>query len=873
MKKRFLVIDGSSLMYRAFFALPLLSTSTGIFTNAVFGFSKMLGKLLEEYKPDFMAVALDKGRKTFRNAMYEAYKGTRKPTPAELSSQFALLQDYLQVAGIQVLEEENYEADDILGSLAKRAAAEGMEAYIVTGDRDALQLIGDNVSVLFTKKGISNIVCYDEAVFEAEYGLKPMQLIDVKGLMGDTSDNIPGVPGIGQKTAIKLLQDYVSVEGVYAHLEEISGKKLKENLTENKDKALLSKSLATIRADMALSVAPADCRITPQKSELLAFYHTMEMKVPVDPFFPYIEETSGEMAAENHGTATSFMGPKSIQTGGVKEALFQSVKKTGSVVFCAAFKGQVPEISIEKLCVASDEIAAIAEAEDIKELHPLIEDEEITKIVFDLKTLLHAGISIHKNVFSIDLAAYLLEPSAASYTAEELAATYLNGRAFDVNSQLQATALAETASIGLALYPILKEKLEVQGLEEIYRMIELPLVPVLAEMEENGIYLDPVALKAETAAVNQEVITIQKRIYDVAGEGFNPNSPKQMREFLFDRLGIIPPPGTPKTKSGYSTNAEVLESIRNAHPIIDEILSYRFWTKLKSTYLDSMPALISPSTHRIHTRLNQTVTATGRLSSSEPNLQNIPVRTEAGRKIRSLFKPGEGYDCLLSADYSQIELRILAHLSEDENFLYAFTHEEDIHARTAAEVFGVPMEEVTGELRRRAKAVNFGIIYGISDFGLSRDLQIPRSDAARYIESYFAKCKGVKNFIDRIVEEAHQKGYVTTLFGRRRDLPSIHSKNFNQRSLAERMAMNTPIQGAAADIIKLAMIKVSAEMKKHAFKSRILLQVHDELVIEAIDSEVEAVTEVVRKAMETVAELRVPLKVDVHIGKDWAEAK
>lgn len=870
MKKKFLVIDGSSLMYRAFFALPLLSTSTGVYTNAVFGFGKMLTKLLDEYAPDYMAVALDKGRKSFRNAMYEAYKGTRKPTPPELSAQFEYLQEYLQAAGIQVFQEEDYEADDILGTLARRAVGEGLEAYIVTGDRDALQLIGESLSVLFTKKGISNIVCYNTATFESEYGLKPAQLIDVKGLMGDASDNIPGVPGIGQKTAIKLLQDYASVEGVYEHLDEISGKKLKENLAANRDQAMLSKDLATIRADMDLAVSPENCRIVPKKAELLAFYRTMEMKASIESFLPYMEDE--EVDTESRQQIESAVEVRFWQEHGVRDALFAAARDTGRIALCGQFHGQVPMLSLTRVCVRARDIAVVLDGDAVIELEPIFEDVRITKIVHDLKNLLHAGVGIDKNVFSIDLAAYLLEPGAAEYSIEGLAATYLEGYTLPVG--LSGDALcAEKASAALALYPILEERLDVQGMGNLYVEMELPLVPVLAAMEATGIYIDTHALQEETDTVDRAVQEIQTRICEVAGEGFNANSPKQMREFLFDRLGIVPPPGTPKTKSGFSTNAEVLESIRYAHPIIEEILSYRFWTKLKSTYLDAMPALIEPSTQRIHTRFNQTVTATGRLSSSDPNLQNIPVRTEAGRKIRSLFKPGEGYDWLLSADYSQIELRILAHLSEDENFLYAFTHDEDIHARTAAEVFGVPMEEVTAELRRRAKAVNFGIVYGISDFGLSRDLQIPRAEAGQYIKSYFEKCKGVKAFIDRIVAEAHEKGYVTTLFGRRRELPAIYSKNFNQRSLAERMAMNTPIQGAAADIIKLAMVKVAHEMKKRGFKSRILLQVHDELLIEAVENEVEELTEVVREAMEHVVELRVPLKVDVHMGKDWAESK
>ena len=866
LSKRFILVDGSSLLYRAFYALPLLQTADGAYTNAVYGFANMLQKLLNEYAPDYLAVAFDKGKKTFRNEMFAAYKGTRKPTPPELSSQIPMLHEFLAALGVPLIEEAGYEADDILGTLAVKAAREDVDVLVVTGDRDALQLVRENIRVLFTRKGMTDLLLYDEKLFLEEYGFPPKGLIDMKGLMGDASDNIPGVPGIGPKTAKKLLIDCGSLEGVYERLAEISGKKLKENLASNKEKAFLSKDLATIRCDMPLEFAPDSYVMKPRGDELQAFFQRYEMKSLATAFASFAaadgmkEETAPELSLHT------------MDDDEAKKAFAEKAEEQGFFSIAACFEGKVPDMKARHLVLCAGGEVLLAEAAELACFSSLFEKEDIQKIVHEYKPFLHCGMDFVP-CFDVSLAAYLLAPAASQYDMASLAAIYL--------PSVNAAEAAREGALGAAwcavlleqLYPVLKERLEEQQLLSLYETMEFPLVEVLAAMEQAGIYVDRAALHEKSREISAQIAHLTAEIYDLAEGEFNINSPKQLSAVLFERLDLQPPMGTKKTKTGYSTNAEVLEAMRFDHPILEKILSYRFWTKLQSTYLDSMEGLISPRTKRIHTRFNQTVTATGRLSSSEPNLQNIPVRTDEGRQIRALFEPSDGYDALMSADYSQIELRILAHLSEDKNFLEAFLHGQDIHARTASEVFGVPMEAVTSDLRRKAKAVNFGIVYGISDYGLSKDLHISRQEAADYIASYFEKCSGIKRFIDGVVEKAHSDGFVTTIFGRRRDLPAIKSSNYNQRTLAERMAMNTPIQGSAADIIKLAMIKTHRALQEGGFKSRILLQVHDELVLEIMQDEKAQVAELVRDAMENVVQLSVPLSVDIHTGENWAAAK
>lgn len=870
-QKRFLVLDGSSLIFRAFYALPPdLSDSHGQPTGAIFGFSNMLTKLIAEQQPDLMALAFDKSRHTFRTERYADYKGTRDKTPEELLSQFPLLREFAANMGIPFLEKDNYEADDIIGTLATQAAAEGYDVRVVTGDRDALQLVRPNLRVLLTKKGISELKDYDTAAFEEEYGFEPLKLIDLKGLMGDTSDNIPGIPGVGPKTASKLLLAYGSVENVLAHVEDVSGKKLKERLIEYADQARLSKELATIELHVPeIEFVEADYRIQPDMEKMQAFCDAHELRAVWRNF----ERLYGpaELALDLGDTGDAAAQDLSYDLW--DETVVRAAAKAPYLAVSGIFSGLAPFASLEGLAVVAGPDAEKAgfvpkDSAAFSALLNLLESEK-QAAVFGLKRYDQAGVRGQDDFFDIELAAYLLEPERSKYALPELSQKYLQEMAPESFADERSQAVWEAKTIS-RLYPLLGAKLEGEELTHLMDTVELPLVEVLAAMEQNGVYVNRAHLAEKTEEVADRLQTIEQSIYEMAGHTFNLNSPKQLGTVLFEELDL---PVRKKTKTGYSTNAEVLESLRLEHPIVEQILAYRLWSKLKSTYLDGITGLIRTDTGRVHTSFNQTVTATGRLSSSDPNLQNIPVRTEEGRMIRALFEPGEGYDYLLSADYSQIELRLLAHMSGDENFIDAFKRGQDIHARTAAEVFGIPLEEVTPELRRHAKAVNFGIVYGISDFGLARNLHISRKEAGDYISRYFERYPGVRAFMDKVVAEAHETGYVTTMFGRRRELPAIKSRNFNQRMLAERMAMNTPIQGTAADVIKLAMIAAYRKLKEAGVKSRILLQVHDELVLEVVESELDVVQAILRESMEHVVELSVPLSIDIHWGRNWAEAK
>ena len=870
-QKRFLVLDGSSLIFRAFYALPPdLSDSHGQPTGAIFGFSNMLTKLIAEQQPDLMALAFDKSRHTFRTERYADYKGTRDKTPEELLSQFPLLREFAANMGIPFLEKDTYEADDIIGTLATQAAAEGYDVRVVTGDRDGLQLVRPNLRVLLTKKGISELKDYDTAAFEEEYGFEPLKLIDLKGLMGDTSDNIPGIPGVGPKTASKLLLAYGSVENVLAHVEDVSGKKLKERLMEYADQARLSKELATIELHVPeIEFVEADYRIQPDMEKMQAFCDAHELRAVWRNF----ERLYGpaELALDLGDTGDAAAQDLSYDLW--DETAVKAAAEAPYLAVSGIFEGLAPFVSIEGLAVVAGPDAEKAgfvrkDSAAFSALLNLLESEK-QAAVFGLKRYDQAGLKAQQAFFDIELAAYLLEPERSKYALPELSQKYLQEMAPESFADERSRAVWEAQTIS-RLYPLLGAKLEEEELTHLMDTVELPLVEVLAAMEQNGVYVNRTHLAEKTEEVADRLQTIEQSIYEMAGHTFNLNSPKQLGTVLFEELDL---PVCKKTKTGYSTNAEVLESLRLEHPIVEQILAYRLWSKLKSTYLDGITGLIRTDTGRVHTSFNQTVTATGRLSSSDPNLQNIPVRTEEGRMIRALFEPGEGYDYLLSADYSQIELRLLAHMSGDANFIDAFKRGQDIHARTAAEVFGIPLEEVTPELRRHAKAVNFGIVYGISDFGLARNLHISRKEAGDYISRYFERYPGVRAFMDKVVAEAHETGYVTTMFGRRRELPAIKSRNFNQRMLAERMAMNTPIQGTAADVIKLAMIAAYHRLKEAGVKSRILLQVHDELVLEVVESELDVVQAILRESMEHVVELSVPLSIDIHWGRNWAEAK
>lgn len=870
--KKFIIIDGSSLMYRAFFALPLLTSSEGIYTNAIMGFSNMLGKILTDYKPDYIAVAFDKSRKTFRTDMYGEYKGQRAKTPDELKSQIPLLKEFLAALGIAFIEIDNYEADDIIGTLARKSADEDCEALIVTGDKDALQLIAPQIKVMLTKRGIMDMQVFDEETFKEKYaGLEPHKLIDIKALMGDSSDNIPGVPGIGEKTALKLLTQFGDLENLLANIENVSGKKLKEKLEQNQDLARLSYKLATICCDVAVDFVPEKYKPAPDIMKLQSFCDKYELKTV---FSRMKKILAAEFKTDLQPELTLDFAPSVLPDYQLLNAeniaeFKQAAQAEKEISLLVQTEGKVPRVGI-KLMVASvgGKIGLIKE--DFSLLDDVMAAEDIAKNVYDVKSCYHAGLNLRGKVNDVLLMAYLLEPAKRSY---------------EMNVIRQIAAVEETMDYeqlkgeDVFVYDVqnlnevsanLQAKLKDMQMDKLYQEIELPLAKMLADMENAGIYINEAKLDAMNVQMNDELHVLEQSIYELAGEIFNINSPKQLGEILFVKLGL---PALKKTKTGFSTNAEVLENLIYAHPIIAKILDYRLLNKLKTTYLDGLKALINPDTKRIHTSFNQTVTETGRLSSSEPNLQNIPVRTAEGKKIRSLFEPGEGYDQILSADYSQIELRIMAHMSEDKHFLEAFRQNQDIHQATAAQVFHVPIEEVTPQMRSRAKAVNFGIIYGISAFGLAKNLHISPKEAGEYIDNYLTECSGVKNFMEKIVQEAHEKGYVTTLFGRRRYLPAIKSSNFTQRSLAERMAMNTPIQGTAADIIKIAMNRASEAIKAAGLKSRILLQVHDELVLEVVNEEIEQVSDILRCAMQNTIELKVPLTIDINYGENWAEAK
>lgn len=875
-KKRFIIIDGSSLMYRAFFALPLLTSSSGIYTNAIMGFANMLGKILTEYKPDNIVVAFDKSRQTFRTQMYAEYKGQREKTPDELKSQIPLLREFLEALGIAFIEKDNYEADDIIGTLATKAASQDYEALIVTGDKDALQLIRPNLKVMLTKRGIMDMQIFDEEAFKEKYaGLEPIKLIDIKALMGDSSDNIPGVPGIGEKTALKLLSQYQDLENLLNNIDNVSGKKLKEKLQENQELARLSYKLATICCEVDVDFKPQEFELTPNLQKLNDFCQKYELKTVLTRMKKVLADKL-EVVSQNDDAelALNFEATMPVYeefTQDKIDALISKIKAEKSVSFMVLFEGKVPDISIDMMAICcKDSLGIIRAKEDIDKLSEVLQDETITKFVYDVKMLYHLNLDLKGKIYDTLLMAYLLEPAKRSYEMNVL------WQMADIEEEIPWENLNEEEKLicgarHLAdLSKILADKLADEKMVNLYEQIELPLAKMLCDMETVGIYINEQKLDDMNEQMYKQITALEQDIYELAGEIFNINSPKQLGDILFNKLGL---PALKKTKTGYSTNAEVLENLIYAHPIIAKILDYRMLNKLKTTYLDGLKALINPQTKRIHTSFNQTVTETGRLSSSEPNLQNIPVRTAEGKKIRSLFEPGEGYDYILSADYSQIELRIMAHMSEDKHFIDAFCHNQDIHTATAAQVFKVPIDEVTSELRGKAKAVNFGIIYGISAFGLAKNLHISPKEAGEYIDNYLQECSGVKNFMHEIVEKAHQDGFVTTLFGRRRYLPAIKSSNFNQRALAERMAMNTPIQGTAADIIKIAMNRASEAIKEANLKSRILLQVHDELVLEVVKEEIEKVSEILTTAMQNTASLKVPLIIDINYGKNWAEAK
>lgn len=864
MADKFLVIDGSSLIHRAFFALPPLMNKQGVHTGAVYGLCNMLLKLLEDVQPKYMAVAFDKSRKTFRTEMFADYKGQRKPTPPELSEQFPLSMKVLEAMNIRTLELDNYEADDIIGTFAVHAP-EDIEVVIVTGDRDELQLVDKRTKVFYTKRGISDIQVFDEAEFAAAYeGLVPRQLIDLKGLMGDTSDNIPGVPGVGPKTALKLIKEYGDVETVLENIDKVSGKSLKAKLEEHKESAILSKKLATIYTDAPVDLALENYELKPVRESAKALLQDLEFRNMYERFAAVL---GGEM--EVFSLFGDVVEEEAAELAKVDEAvgskLFADLAKTAEkIAFAADTAGELPSLYFNRAEIFfENKIYVLEGAEAPWQLfYSWLENDKALKAVCDskeiYKTCLCHNAQPQGIVDDVTLAAYLVDPGHSSYALADLSKRHLFSE--------KPTACENIAD----LVKVLRESLEQREQVELYETLEMPLAPVLAQMEYNGITPDMELLEQLSEDMTFRIKTLEQEAYEQAGEKFNLKSPKQLGVILFEKLEL---PVIKKTKTGYSTDANVLEQLEGKHPLIGTILEHRKLAKLQSTYLDGLKPLMNSKTKRIHTHFQQTVAVTGRLSSTDPNLQNIPTRTEEGKQIRAIFVPGEGYDYFMSCDYSQVELRILACIAQDQLLLESFRHGQDVHARTAAEVFGVPMDEVVGEMRTRAKAVNFGIVYGISDFGLAKQLNVTRGEAAGYIKSYFERYTGVKKYMEDIVAQAREQGYVSTLMGRRRYLPDIKHSNFNLRSFAERTAINTPIQGTAADIMKRAMIDVQRALVAAGVKSRILLQVHDELVLEVTEDEKEKVAEIVRTAMENAVKMDIPLLADVNFGRNWAETK
>lgn len=865
MADKFLVIDGSSLIHRAFFALPPLMTKQGLHTGAVYGLCNMLLKLLGDLQPAYMAVAFDKSRKTFRTELYADYKGQRKPTPSELSEQFPLAMKVLGTMGIPTLELDNYEADDIIGTFAVHAP-EDVEVIIVTGDRDELQLVDTRTKVYYTKRGISDIQIFDEAEFAANYeGLLPKQLIELKGLMGDASDNIPGVPGVGPKTALKLIKEYGDVETVLENIDKVSGKALKAKLADNKESALLSKKLATICTEAPVDTDIAKYALAPLREEARTLLQDLEFRNMYDRFASVLGGAQHSFDLFGETVEQESAPTEHVTLPAQAEQLFTALKACREAVPVAVtVSGQLPELyfSRAELIVEGKVYILDSFSSCWDKFDAWLADADCKKLTVDSKELykccLCRKVQAQGIVDDVALAAYLADPGHNSYALADLSKRYL-----------ASTLPTDCENIAL-LAVQLREQLKEYEQLALYEELELPLAPVLAKMELSGITPDMELLAQLNEDMTARIAQLEKQAMEQAGEEFNLKSPKQLGIILFERLQL---PVIKKTKTGYSTDAKVLEALEGKHPLIATILEHRKLAKLQSTYLDGLKPLVNAKTGRIHTHFQQTVTVTGRLSSTDPNLQNIPTRTEEGKQIRRIFVPGAGYDYLMSCDYSQVELRILACIAQDELLLDAFRHGQDIHARTAAEVFGVPLAEVTHEMRSRAKAVNFGIVYGISDFGLAKQLDVGRKEAAGYIESYFARYTGVKKYMEDIVAKAREQGYVSTLMGRRRYLPDIRHSNFNLRSFAERTAINTPIQGTAADIMKKAMIDVERALEQAGCESRILLQVHDELVLEVTEDERERVAELVRATMQAAASLEIPLLADVNFGKNWAETK
>ncbi|MCR3758257.1 DNA polymerase I [Clostridium felsineum] len=870
--ERLLVLDGNSLMNRAFYALPELTNTDGLHTNGIYGFMTMLIKMRDEIKPDFIVTTFDRKAPTFRHKEYEDYKAGRKKMPPELSEQFPVLKELLEKLAINIFEIDGFEADDLIGTLACFAKERGIEVYIVTGDRDALQLADDNVKVVINKKGMTEKEIYDKNRMIEEYGVTPLQFIDVKGLMGDNSDNIPGVPGIGPKTAFKLIQEYGSLENVLDNIEKLKGKKVKENLETYREQAVFSKKLATIMTNVPIEIDIEEIRSKEsfdvdgarQLLRRLQFKSIIEkipkLNVPEEKNEVNVEYTLIDEALRFH-------------------SVFSAIKNTEVyMTYNIGGESLYSEIYIDKIFIKANGEAYIVDVnkmmEDDKEntifyLKSFFEDRSVTKIIHDSKNMLTVltklNINIEKMVFDTAIAEYLINPSKKEYNLKDAAEDLL---LLDLTGEDNDIKIKEVYVMD-KIYNKLKDKIKDYDMEELYYKVELPLIEVLSSMESCGFKVEKNKLEQIGEKFNGEIAKVKEEIYNMSGEEFNISSPKQLGKILFEKLDL---PVVKKTKTGYSTNAEVLEKLIDKHPIIEKVVYYRQLTKLYSTYVEGLKTVIDAD-DKIHSSFNQTVTTTGRLSSTEPNLQNIPIKSEMGREIRKVFVPDNDECVILSADYSQIELRVLAHIADDENLINAFKHHSDIHTKTASEVFRVPISDVTPRMRSNAKAVNFGIVYGISDFSLAKDIKVSKKEAKEYIDTYFERYPNVKKYLDDIIVTAKKSMYVSTIMNRRRIIPEIASSNKIIKGFGERLAMNTPIQGSAADLIKLSMVNVYRKIKELKLKSSLILQVHDELILNVYMDELEKVKELVKSEMEKVMELKVPLEVDIESGKTWYEAK
>ena len=894
MSKKLILIDGHSILNRAFFGIPDLTNSEGIHTNAMYGFLNIMFKFIDEEKPDYITVAFDLSEPTFRHKAYEAYKGTRKPMAPELKQQVPLIKELLRMMNITVIEKAGYEADDIIGTIAKRSAAAGIDVSVISGDRDLLQLAEEKIQIRIpkTKKGVTEVENYYPEDVVALYGVTPLEFIDMKALMGDTSDNIPGAPGVGPKTASAIIQKYHSVDNVLAHLDELKPPKAQKSITENAEQVKMSRFLAEININVPLDYNIENAEIgdfyNPASYELFKKYNFKTMLKRFDKDMtaaPKADALKDIVVIQELGDSENIIKKacEVINNGGnLGLSIIHEEKCIYGLGICLSEK---ETYFIIKQGFITDEYLKDA----VQKLGVLSDTNKKRQIrVFDLKEILWAfekdeNLKSSQDAFvDVSIASYLLKPNDENYEPEQIALQYLN-ITFPSKSELFGKAgvqemlmtkldelaeyACESAYVSLFSADLILKELENENMTELFANIEMPLVFVLYDMQKEGVRVDKEGLKSYGEVLGNRIQVLEKEIYDEAGEEFNINSPKQLGVILFEKMNM---PYKKKTKSGYSTAADVLDKLAPEYPFVKKILEYRQLAKLKSTYADGLAAYISED-GRIHGKFNQTITATGRISSTEPNLQNIPIRMELGRQIRKVFIPKEG--CVfLDADYSQIELRIMAHMSKDEKLIEAYNMAEDIHRITASQVFGVPFDEVTDLQRRNAKAVNFGIIYGISSFGLSQDLSISRKEASDYIEQYFKTYPKIKGYIDSMVEDAKKTGYSLTMFNRRRPIPELKSSNFMQRSFGERVAMNAPIQGTAADIIKLAMIRVYDALKKGGYKSKLLLQIHDELLVETYPDEIEDVKKIIEDGMKNAVKLSVPLEIDMKQGNNWLEA-